>query len=261
VTTFVLLRGLVRESGHWGDVGQRLQAALGDRADVIALDLPGNGVRHGETSPATVRGLLAACRAELRQRGVAPPLVLVAMSLGAMVAVQWCEQAPQELAGCVLVNTSLRGISPFWQRLRPANWPLLLRLLAPGVAPLERERLVLAMTSSDPARHAAVAQRWAALAGNHPVRRGNALRQLAAAMRYTAPAPGGVPTLVLASAADRLVDPRCSQELARRWQLPIALHPGAGHDLPLDDPQWFVTTVAGWWNASPRRHGTATGSP
>jgi pimeloyl-ACP methyl ester carboxylesterase len=251
MTTFVLLRGLVREARHWGDVGERLQRALGDGVDVIALDLPGNGTRHGETSPASVRGLLAACRAELKQRAVQPPLVLVAMSLGAMVAVQWCEEAPQELAGCVLGNTSLRGISPAWQRLRPANWLCLLCLLAPGLSVLQRERLVLAMTSGDRGRHAEVVRDWAELAHSLPVRRSNALRQLLAAMRFTAPAPVTVPILVLAGAGDRLVDPRCSQELARRWRLPIALHPWAGHDLSLDDPQWFVAWVADWWSAMP----------
>lgn len=258
MTTFVLLRGLVREARHWGEVGERLRQQLGGADAVIALDLPGNGLRHGETSPATVRGLVAACRAQLRQRAIEPPLVLVAMSLGAMVALQWCEQAPRELAGCVLVNTSLRGISPFWQRLRPHNWAPLLRLLASDLPPLQRERIVLFLTSSEPRRHPAVAQAWAGFAISHPVRRGNALRQLAAAMLCAAPAQTGVPTLVLASAADRLVDPRCSQELARRWQLPLSLHPTAGHDLPLDDPQWFVAAVLRWWDGLAPGHGTAT---
>ena len=261
MTTLVLLRGLVREARHWGDVGERLQRRLGRGDSVIALDLPGNGLRHAETSPMTVHGLLASCRAELRRREVQPPLVLVAMSLGAMVALQWCEEAPGELAGCVLVNTSLRGISPLRQRLRPRNWPALLRLLASGIPPLQRERLVLMLTSSEPWRHAAVADAWAAYARSHPVRRSNAVRQLVAAMLYTAAPPTSVPTLVLASAGDRLVDPRCSQELARRWRLPIGLHPEAGHDLPLDDPQWFVAWVMGWWHSLQPRHETATGSP
>jgi pimeloyl-ACP methyl ester carboxylesterase len=107
------------------------------------------------------------------------------------------------------------------------------------------------MTSGDRGRHAEVVRDWAELAHSLPVRRSNALRQLLAAMRFTAPAPVTVPILVLAGAGDRLVDPRCSQELARRWRLPIALHPWAGHDLSLDDPQWFVAWVADWWSAMP----------
>ena len=257
----MLLRGLVREARHWGDVGEQLRLRLAGGDSVIALDLPGNGLRHHETSPLTVRRLVAACRAQLRQQAGQPPLVLVAMSLGAMVAVQWCREAPHEVAGCVLVNTSLRGVSPFWQRLRPRNWPALLRLLASGIPPLQRERLVLMLTSSEPRRHAALPEAWAGYASSHPVRRGNAMRQLIAAMLYGAPPPTGVPTLVLASAGDQLVDPRCSQQLARRWQLAFALHPSAGHDLPLDDPQWFVAAVSSWWRDLPHGHETATGAP
>ena len=44
--------------------------------------------------------------AELQRRGVDGPVVPVAMSLGAMVAIQWAATAPRELAGCVLINTS-----------------------------------------------------------------------------------------------------------------------------------------------------------
>ena len=257
MTTFVLLRGLVRESGHWGDVGRRLRSRLGGGADVIALDLPGNGLRHREHSAATVDGLMAACRAQLKRRGIEPPLVLVAMSLGAMVAMQWCSRAPHEVAGCVLVNTSVRGISPFWQRLRPANWLRLLRLLAPGGSQAQREQLVLALTSSEPERHADLVRRWVRLATRHPVRRSNALRQLLAAARYRAPLRHGVATLVLASAGDTLVDPRCSAELALRWQLPLRVHLCAGHDLPLDDPLWFVDAVASWWSGLRAGHGIA----
>ena len=57
------------------------------------------------------------------------------MSLGAMVAVDWAARHPEELAGCVLINTSLRPFSPWYQRLRPANYGALLR---PAVRATER---------------------------------------------------------------------------------------------------------------------------
>lgn len=248
MTTFVLLRGLVRESRHWGDVAERLRQALGPGHEVVALDLPGNGRLSAQRSPASVAGLAAACRGALAQRGSDAPVVLVAMSLGAMVALHWCQQAPREVAGCVLVNTSLRDGSAFWQRLRPRNYLRIAGLFAPGRTLLERETVVLAMTSSRPGRHPGVAQRWADIASTQPVSRGNALRQLVAALRY-APAPvwPQVPVLLLASARDGLVDPECSRAIARRWLLPIDIHPGAGHDLALDDPQWFVQRIERWW--------------
>ncbi|MGZ5183361.1 MAG: alpha/beta fold hydrolase, partial [Ramlibacter sp.] len=75
----------------------------------------------------------------------------------------------------------------------------------------------------------------------------NALRQLWAAARYRAPdRPPAVPLLLLASAGDRLVHPSCSARLADRWEVPLRLHPWAGHDLPLDDPAWVLDHVLSW---------------
>ena len=75
----------------------------------------------------------------------------------------------------------------------------------------------------------------------------NALRQLLAAARYSAPeAPPPVPVLLLASARDQLVSPNCSRTLARRWGVPLAMHPSAGHDLPLDDGPWVAAEIRRW---------------
>ena len=248
MTTWVLLRGLAREARHWGDVGDGLAARLGAGHQVLALDLPGNGSLCAQQSPASVAELAARCRAELGRQALPGPYVLVAMSLGAMVALEWAHAHPENLAGCVLLNTSLRGLSPFWRRLRPRSQLRLLRVLWPGQTLLQREALVLAMTSSQPARHAGLPARWAGFARQHPVRRGNVLRQLLAAARYRPPAEcPRVPMLVLSSRGDALVSPACSQALARHWQLPHAVHPTAGHDLPLDAPSWVLAQITGWW--------------
>ena len=247
MTTWILLRGLTREAGHWGSFRHRLAQQAGGQDAVIALDLPGNGVLHGKASPASVPYMARACRAELARRGVAPPYVLVAMSLGAMVALDWCHEAPVEVAGCVLINTSARGQGWFWQRLRPRNYASLLGLLRPGLPALQRETAILGMTSSDPARHAGVAAQWAAMAISRPVRWQNALRQLLAAARYVPPVGRpGMPMLLLASEDDTLVSVQCSRDIAARWELPLQVHPHAGHDLPLDDPGWVLAQLGAW---------------
>jgi len=248
MTTWVLLRGLTREAGHWGCFAHELAARLGPAHEVVALDLPGNGQLNGHRSPANVPAMARAAREEAARRGLQGPLVLVAMSLGAMVALEWSASAPDELAGCVLINTSLRGLSPFWHRLRPGNWLRLLHI-ASAASKGYREWQVLRMTSSAPARHAHVARRWEELARRHPVSAGNALRQLWAASRCEPPTrKPDVPLLVLASAGDALVSPQCSQRLAAHWQLPLRTHPDAGHDLPLDDPAWVIDEVDAWWS-------------
>lgn len=247
--TWILLRGLTRECGHWGEFPAQLAARL-PGARIVALDLPGNGALHRQRSPTRIADMLPACRAQLRAQDIAGPYHLLAMSLGALLALAWAAAYPQELVGGVLINTSLRGVSPFYRRLRPRSYPALLGVLAGG-DPHAREAAILRLTSAraDPA----LLETWSALRRRHPVTPRNALRQLLAAARFRVPAqPPAVPLLLLSGAADALVDPRCSAELAARWQLPLCQHPTAGHDLPLDDGPWVAERIAAWLDARAR---------
>ncbi|WP_374561968.1 alpha/beta fold hydrolase [Ideonella sp.] len=244
--TWVLLRGLTRERAHWGPFVDLLKAGL-PGARVLALDLPGNGQWSRQRSPTGVAAMVDAARAQLAVMQAKPPYHLLALSLGAMVALDWAHRYPQELAGAVLLNTSLSRFSPFHHRLRPANYAPLLGLLAGRGGVVGREAALLRLTSAKAESHPEVVALWIAIARTRPVSPANAMRQLLAALRYRAPAqPPAVPMLVLVGAGDRFVDPRCSHALAQAWGLPLAEHPSAGHDLTLDDGAWVVEQVAGW---------------
>jgi pimeloyl-ACP methyl ester carboxylesterase len=209
-------------------------------------------------SPLRIEDTTDACREQLRALGIAPPYHLLAMSLGAMVAVDWAAQHPHELAGCVLINTSLRPFSPFHERLRPANYGALLGLAFGRQAAREREATILRLTTRHPTGGTAVLDDWTAIREARPVSPANAVRQVLAAARYRAPARApSVPLLVLASARDGLVNPRCSRRLAQQWSVEIAEHPSAGHDLPLDDGAWLAAQVGRWAAQSLRRASAA----
>jgi pimeloyl-ACP methyl ester carboxylesterase len=247
MSTWVLLRGLARERGHWGGFVEQIQATL-PGSQLLVLDLPGNGSLHTQRSPARVEAMVTYCRAALSQQKKTGPVYILAMSLGAMVAVAWAAAYPQEVAAQVLINTSLRPFSPFYQRLRPQNYALLLRLALGRASPLAWERSILHMTSNGD--HTAVLPRWLALRQQHPVARANALRQLLAAARYKAPrTPPWPPTLLLASPRDQLVSVTCSRQLAQHWGCALMEHPWAGHDLPLDDAAWVTSQVQRWLRA------------
>lgn len=242
---WIFLRGLMRDHRHWGGFPDLFRAQLD--ANVYTLDLPGNGLLNQIDSPASVPALAQWVRAELLRRELQPPYRVFAMSLGAMVAVAWADTAPQEIDACVLVNTSLRPVSPFYQRLRPAAWPLLARMALGNPSPVDAETAILQLTSAQFERTRAVLGDWQVWRKALPVSRCNALRQLLAAARYKAPPQKpGTRLLLLTGAGDRLVDTRCSQALADAWQCSLRLHPSAGHDLPLDDPQWAVRQVQQW---------------
>lgn len=243
---WVLLRGLMRDSRHWGDFPAAFRAAMPE-APLILLDLPGNGSRWQEDSPETVEAMADWCRAELLRQGHRPPYRLFAMSLGAMVAVHWAASQPRELEACVLANTSLRGHSAFYRRLRPSAWPLLVRMALGNPSPRACEEAILRLTSRHREQTHRVLDDWTAWRIAQPVSRSNALRQLGAAMRYQPPRrKPAVPLLLLTGARDRLVDTACSQALSRAWDAPVAVHPTAGHDLPLDDAGWVLAQIRNW---------------
>jgi pimeloyl-ACP methyl ester carboxylesterase len=233
----VLLRGLSRSREHWGDFLARFQAAFpGDRVETP--DLPGAGALHRTRSPATVAGLLAAVRVE-------GPVWVVGLSLGGMVAQEWLRAHPGEVAGAVLINTSAGGLSAPWRRMRPAA---LGRILATAATPnaLARERRIYALTSNRPERAEGIVPGWAAIAERQPVTRANAVRQLLAAARFRAGAARTAPILILTSQEDHLVHPDASRALAAHLHATLQEHSTAGHDLPLDDPDWVVARIRGW---------------
>ncbi len=242
--TWVFLRGLARESQHWGRFLATFKEALPD-SEVIALDLPGNGRLHQQGSPLNIQAMVEFCQAELASRQIEPPYQVLAMSLGGMVSVAWAQTYPQEIAAQVLINTSMRPFSPFYQRLLPDNYPKLVKLLLTNARAETWERTILQTTSNHPIED--VLPRWLVLREVHPVSKANALRQLIAAARFSAhPQAPTAPTLVLASVKDRLVAVACSQHLAQQWRYTLQLHPSAGHDLTLDDGPWVAAQVRAW---------------
>jgi pimeloyl-ACP methyl ester carboxylesterase len=250
VTTWVLLRGLMRETRHWGDFPELFQNIIGAQ-HVVALDFPGNGRLHAQASATSVVQMANYCHTELSKLGYTPPYNVLALSLGAMVAVAWSERYPSELDNMVLINASLASYNPFYQRLRPENYPVLIRHLLFGSA-IQRESLILKLTSSiagNSERKQAILEQWITYAQECPITRANILRQLQAAVGYRpSPAAPPVPVLLLAGQQDHLVNIACSITLAHHWRCAIRLHPDAGHDLPLDDGVWVSQQVKDWLN-------------
>lgn len=230
-------------------------------------DLPGCGAEHATTSPTSVAAIAAHVRGQVHaasDRHRDQPVWLLAMSLGAMVACQWMLAHPGEVAGVVLINGSVGALSPPWRRMRVAG---LLRLVRAALSrdPVARERLIASVVSGRPAAVEGALARWVELARGRPVRLATALRQILAAARFRLPAavtlPAAaaaaattvpVPALVLVSASDRLVHPSCSAAIARRLEAVVREHPDAGHDLPLDDPDWVADQVDDWLVAETR---------
>ncbi|MFZ6658503.1 alpha/beta fold hydrolase [Undibacterium sp. TJN19] len=247
--TWVLLRGLMREARHWGDFPVQFQQAMAAE-QLHCIDFPGNGQLNQQNSLTTVAAMADFCHQQLVQHAVQEPVYVLAVSLGAMVALAWAERYPADMQGIVLVNTSVAPHNPFYQRLRPGNYPALIATMLFGSA-FAREKLILRITSNLHTEEQAktIVEQWKNYAQQRPISRANILRQLGAALRFHAPMQTGkLPLLLLAGEKDRLVNVTCSRTLAKKWDCPLHIHPEAGHDLPLDDAAWIIAQVRTWQN-------------
>jgi pimeloyl-ACP methyl ester carboxylesterase len=243
MSAWILLRGLTRETRHWGTLPQRLADSF-QGARVLPIDLPGNGAFASLRSSRSVADMVGFVRHVAFESGVAGPYRVLAMSLGGMVATDWAQRHPREIDSLVLINTSMRPFNRPHERLRPGAWPVLMRVAAHWRDAHAAESAIHALTCNNRLMLADDLDAWTAIRRSAPVSRANALRQLAAAAAFRAAAqPPACRTLILSSCADGLVNPVCSASVATAWQAPHRQHASAGHDIPHDDPVWIVTQV------------------
>jgi pimeloyl-ACP methyl ester carboxylesterase len=240
MSRWVFVHGWTREARHWGPFVDDFRAFV-PGAEVQCIDLPGTGERHRDTSPLSVAAILERCR----PLSIREPVYLLGISMGGMVVAEWATRHPGEVAGLVLIDTSMRRLNRPWQRLRPRQLATVARAIATGDV-TRREALILGLVSNEPDRRDVLADRIG-IARERPVSRTNVIRQLLAATAYRGPlAPPVAPVLVLTTDGDRLVDPACSRRIARAWNAPIAAHPTAGHEITLDDGPWVAAQVRRW---------------
>lgn len=246
---WLLLRGLSRESAHWGEFPALLAREFAP-SSVHTLDLPGTGIYHRDVSPKSIPEILDQTRERaLEKRLLSRPLYLVGVSLGGMVALEWLFQKPDEVAGAILINISLANVSPFYHRLRWQTYLDLLRIVGQRDV-VKKETAILKLISNQNSFEE-IAKEWTTIQTSRGVSSQNTINQLVAAARYRPqlikPKP---PVLLLSSRKDRLVSWRCSRRIARIMNVAIMEHPSAGHDLTLDDSRWVLRCIKDWLYAS-----------
>lgn len=243
---WILLRGLARESAHWGEFVPQLQAAF-PNARITLLDLPGSGCFHRDACPGSITAITQQLRASAADQGaLQQPATILALSLGAMVAWEWMRQYPDDVCGAVLMNTSFADLSPFHQRLHWRNYKDF-AALAMQRDLHQRESAILRLTSNRRQQQHQTVRAWEKIQRERPISLNNSLRQIIAAARYR---PGDAkpaqPVLLLNGLGDRLVSPACSEAIRNKWNLELRRHPWAGHDLTLDDGAWVAKQLQDW---------------
>ncbi len=239
---FYLIRGLIREKGHWGNFHEYLKNDFPESL-ITALDIPGAGEYFKSSSPLTIGKMVELMRQDyLKSRIPGEKSYLVSISLGGMISVEWMKRYPHDFMNATLINTSMGGISPIHHRLRPQALVHLLKI--PCLKGRQKEASIIDLICNNKSFYDETLNLWDEIQKSRPVSLSNALRQLYAAATYL---PGNfvppIPVQLLAGTDDRMVNVNCSRSIAARWGVPLSEHPTAGHDLTVDDSPWVSSKI------------------
>lgn len=236
----LFLRGLTREIRHWYGLPKKFQALTG--IPVITLDLPGAGENAKLVSPTNINHYVEFLRKNLPK---GEPITLIGISMGGMIALRWAEMYPSEVHKVFTINSSANNLSSAHERFNLSHWRVLLKVLMSSDVEI-KEKLILDITTNliSAEKKSELGKLFKQVQIDHPVSKRSSLNQLFAARSFQIFRKVDVPVHVIYGLGDRLVNPSCSQKLAGVLKAQTHIHPEAGHDLPLDAPEWLLSVLA-----------------
>jgi pimeloyl-ACP methyl ester carboxylesterase len=247
--------GPMRASAYLGDLG-----GLSAHRSLILLDLRGTGDSAVPADPASYRcdrlvDDVEALRVHLGQDRVD----VLGHSAGGTLAVLYAARYPDRIGRLALIDPSPRGVGleildadrrQVAELRRGEPW------FPDAFAAFERIWSGAATDSDWAAIDPFMYGQWDAHRQAHVAQEGNQINAEAAAVYYSdgVPAPEATraalahlqtPVLVVTGEYDAAVPPKCSAEFAGLFpEARLAVQPGGGHSPWLDDPAWFVQTLA-----------------
>ena len=241
-----LIRGLTRESGHWGDFINLLELQLPE-AKIHLIDLPGAGIYHKTKAPSSLKKMVDFMRKEVIET-IHPEghNIIFATSLAAMLAAEWTINYKSDFDGLIMVNSSFKGICSTSERVNKSVRGNMLRILLTNNVK-KRERLVIKVNSNKLGMVDKLLDTWVLIQKKRKMSRMNIFRQTLAGMRYNLNGQKPeIPILVIGSKGDRMVSPSCIEKIHNHFGGDLIWHPTSGHGLPLDEPEWLSKTVSNW---------------
>lgn len=236
---WIFIRGLTRGNAHWGEFPQILKQHVHE-LNTEFLEIPGNGSLNNIKTPLNACDVVRFLQDKSVMYAQNLPVNICGISLGGMIALKWAEMDPQNVQSVVIINSSLSQCSSIFQRIIPKNYYRMIKaVLSSNIA--EQESAILEMTSNHLDKTKKYIESFVEFSSKYPVLRENFLRQLILASRIRIDKwPSHMPLKIISSQMDRLVDSSCSDEMAIYLKGTQYIHMSAGHDLPLDDPQWLA---------------------
>lgn len=248
--TFYLLRGIGRESAHWGDTFTTYVQSNIPQAQFVLMNLPGAGEYHDDRALPSVEKMADFLRDQHKssmdsRKG---KKIIVATSLAGNVALEWITQYPTDFQGAVLLSTSLKGVCKSKNRVQiRAKKDFINIFLIKDIR--ARERAFLNINSNLNVGNDSLLNAWVEIQKERPVSKKALLKQTVAGMAYKPPKEKPViPVLLIGSAADKIVHEECFQKVSEKLESDLYLHPTAGHGIPIDAPLWLADTTSFWVN-------------
>jgi 3-oxoadipate enol-lactonase len=241
--TIVLLRGLARWSEHWLDFDARL-SEQGFR--VIAVDNRGFGRSSAlEKRTSFTIDELADDVAQIISREAPSGAHIVALSLGAMIGLSLATNKPQLVRSLMMVNSSVgaSGLS----RLSKGAILAIVRVILMGRRGYAALAKLLLGPSTPMETRLRLARAWSEIDMRTKISANDLWKQLRAARQFVGLLEMSsihCPVTIVRCDGDQFVDPRNSDFIHNKIEQSVLIrHHSAGHELAVDDPDWFLMTI------------------
>ena len=116
---------------------------------MVFLDLPGAGENRNLDPGLDIAAMVPRLRGQLQKKIGSQKARFFCLSLGAMVAMEWMHQFPEDIVSAALINPSSKKHSPFHERLRFGAYNFMLKALVASSL-RKREFAILEMISNRP---------------------------------------------------------------------------------------------------------------
>lgn len=241
-----MVRGLTRESGHWGNFGEHLLNNF-PNGSITYLDLPGAGKYNNIKSPTSISEMVVFLRSKiiLDKNNIN---ILVASSLGGMVAMDWLMRFQSDFDGIVTISSSFREVCSFNQRVKKDVWMDILKLLLTNNLK-RREQILLKINCNSPQIRSNLLESWISIQEKRKMTKMNIFRQIIAGWKYSILNKEiKTPLLIVGSKSDRMVCRECIEKTFKLFGGNLVWHNHAGHSISLDNPEWLAIQIRLWLN-------------
>lgn len=245
---WILIRGLARGVGHWGDFSKLFEKSFSEDK-IYYVDIPGNGYLNHIKTPLKISEFIPFFEKQLRQQNFNAnlPTYGYSLSLGSMAMVEWARQKPDFFSQIYISNTSAGNFSNIFKRL--SYKAILLGMKISHLQDIRQKELAALLITTSMSKEQIEQSHQQQLSSivkysqEYPTHPKNILRQLIAASIFYFPREAPTEVILMSGLKDQFVSPSCTVDIEKHWKCRHHKHPTAGHDISMQDPEWVIEKI------------------